>query len=256
MQYRAAAWAGIGTQVFFGLVRVMIFDALYRSSATVQPMTQAETMSYIWLGQALLMLIPFRPDWELLRSIRTGNVVYEVARPVSLHGVWLARSMADRFGPALLRCPPQIIFSVVVLRLVGWGHLGLGAPASVAGGGLFVISALIGGLVSAAFVVLISSMLFWTIAGDGVVAIGTAALWLLSGITIPLPLFPDWLQPILNLLPFRAMLDVPFRIYVGDIAPLRALVDIASQIGWLVALVLAGRTSIHAGMRRLVVQGG
>ena len=32
LQYRAAAIAGLGTQIFFGLVLVMIYEAFYRSS--------------------------------------------------------------------------------------------------------------------------------------------------------------------------------------------------------------------------------
>jgi ABC-2 type transport system permease protein len=256
LQYRAAAWAGIGTQVFFGLIRAMVFDALYRSSTAPQPMTHAETMSYIWLGQALLMLIPFRLDRELLHTIRTGNVVYEMARPISLHRVWMARAIADRIGPALLRFPPQILFSTLILHLIGLGHLSLSAPAGLVPGVAFLFSAITGSLVSAAFSVLISSILFWTISGDGAVAIGVSATWFLSGIVIPLPFFPDWAQVIMRALPFRAMIDVPFRIYIGDITSVQIAVELLGQIGWVIALSLAGALSINRGMRRLVVQGG
>ena len=47
LQYRAAALAGVGTQLFFGLVRLMIFDAFYRSSTIVQPMTLDEALLVI-----------------------------------------------------------------------------------------------------------------------------------------------------------------------------------------------------------------
>jgi ABC-2 type transport system permease protein len=140
--------------------------------------------------------------------------------------------------------------------VVGWGHLALGAPATAAGGALSVLSAIIGGLVSASFAVLFSALLFWTISGDGVAGIGMATMMLLCGIVIPLPLYPEWLQPILRALPFRAMIDVPFRIYIGHIAPGRAPLEIAGQIAWFFALVLAGRVMVRTGMKRLVVQGG
>ncbi len=39
LQYRAAAFAGFVTQLFWGLIRVMIFSAFYRSSNAPQPMT-------------------------------------------------------------------------------------------------------------------------------------------------------------------------------------------------------------------------
>ena len=56
LQYRAAAVAGVCTQLFFGLVRVMIFDGFYRSSSGPQPMTYDQVVTYIWLGQAMLAL--------------------------------------------------------------------------------------------------------------------------------------------------------------------------------------------------------
>ena len=40
---------------------------------------------------------------------------------------------------------------------------------------------------------------------------------LFAGLIVPLPLFPDWLQPFLYWQPFRGMADVPFHVYSGHI---------------------------------------
>src|SRR5438046_7910813 len=85
IQYRAAALAGIGTQLFFGGVRMMIFDAFYRSSNAPQPMMREEVITYIWLGQALLLLTMLGPDKDVAAMIRTGNVAYEMTRPLDLY---------------------------------------------------------------------------------------------------------------------------------------------------------------------------
>ena len=58
LQYRAAALAGLGTQVFWGLIRVMIFGAFYRSTTAPQPMTYPEVVTYVWLGQAFIRMLP------------------------------------------------------------------------------------------------------------------------------------------------------------------------------------------------------
>ena len=87
LQYRAAAMAGVGTQLFFGLVRVMIYDGFYRSSSTPQPMTSEQVITYIWLGQAVLMLVMLDVDREIAAMIRTGNVAYEMTRPLDLYTV-------------------------------------------------------------------------------------------------------------------------------------------------------------------------
>jgi ABC-2 type transport system permease protein len=77
-----------------------------------------------------------------------------------------------------------------------------------------------------------------------------------GGLVIPLPLFPDWARPILDALPFAAMLDLPSRVFTGNIAPAGAVWVIAHQLAWTLALVALGRRLLGRGVRRLVVQGG
>ncbi|MCY3760515.1 MAG: hypothetical protein OXH50_04640 [Gemmatimonadetes bacterium] len=59
LQYRAAALAGMATQLFFGLVIVMVYEAFYVSAAGPMPMTLREVTTYTWLGQAMLGLMPW-----------------------------------------------------------------------------------------------------------------------------------------------------------------------------------------------------
>ncbi len=65
LQYRAAALAGMSTQLFWGLIRVMIFEAFYRSSTAIQPMTFPEVVNYVWLGQAMFAMLPWSIDTEI-----------------------------------------------------------------------------------------------------------------------------------------------------------------------------------------------
>jgi ABC-2 type transport system permease protein len=256
LQYRAAALAGVGTQIFFGVVNIMVITAFYRGSQAAQPLSMQQAVSYIWLAQALLLVLPFRVDRELAHLIETGNIAYELARPVRIPLIWLARGVADRTAPVLLRAVPQLVFSVVILRLVGWDEIALGPPASAGAGVLAGVSALAGAGVAATVALVASSTLFWTIAGAGTSVLFSTMIWVMSGVTIPLPLFPDWLQPLILALPFRAMIDVPFQIYLGTISGAEVAVQIALQLGWAVALFGLAWSMIGRGMRRVVVQGG
>ena len=94
LQYRVAALAGIGTQLFWGLIRVMIFDAFYRSTTAPQPMTYAEVVTYIWLGQAMLRFLPWDVEGDARQMMRTGGVAYELLRPLDLYALWFCRSLA------------------------------------------------------------------------------------------------------------------------------------------------------------------
>ncbi len=57
LQYRAAALAGFATQVWWGALRIMIFAAFYGVHAAAAPISLADAVTYVWLGQALLALL-------------------------------------------------------------------------------------------------------------------------------------------------------------------------------------------------------
>ena len=248
LQYRAAALAGLGTQVFWGLIRVMIFQAFYRSTTVSQPMEVEDVTTYIWLGQAFLALIPFNHDADLRSLIRTGGVGYELLRPVDLYGFWYCRSLALRAAPTLLRAVPLIAFAGL--------FMGMNPPESWGAAGAFV-AAMVGALLlSSALTTLFSITMMWTIAGDGVFALSAGIVMFFSGMLIPIPLFPDWVQTVVNVLPFRGLMDTPYRFYLGHIPASDLMLHLAHQLLWATAIVLAGRWLLSRGLRRLVVQGG
>jgi ABC-2 type transport system permease protein len=256
LQYRAAAWAGFGTQTFFGLVRVMIFTAFYASATREPPFSFAQMMSYVWLGQVLFALIPLREDTELAAMIRSGDVAYELVRPVHLYGFWFARALAQRTAPLLLRATPMVVVAAGLLPAVGAGRWALHAPASVAAGALFAASLLAALLLACTFSLLMSTSMLWTVAGDGVSTLFPVIVWSLSGIVLPMPFFHEALQSVFRLLPFRGLMDVPFRIYIGSIRGWSAVAEIGLQLAWAAALVWLGTALVGRGLRRLVVQGG
>ena len=248
LQYRAAALAGFGTQLFWGLLRVMIFGAFYRSSTAIQPMSYEQTVTYLWLIQALLLLLPWRLDWEVRAMIRNGTVAYELVRPADLYWFWYFRELAGRTAPVLLRATPMFIVAGL--------FLGMQPPPSWASAGASLLSVASAFCLSAALGTLMTISLLWTLSGDGVSRLLGTAGYVFSGAVVPLPLLPDSVRPIVNALPFRGLMDTPFRLYTGQAPPEDVLPLVAHQLAWAVVLILVGRWILWRGTRRLVVQGG
>lgn len=248
LQYRAAAIAGLATQVFWGLIRVMIFGAFFHSTTKPQPMSESETITYIWLGQALFALMPYSADADVRKMIQTGTVAYEMLRPLDLYMVWYMRTVAARTAPTMLRAVP--IF--VLAGLFG----GLHAPPSFASL-LAWIAGTVGALmVACAIGTLLTISLLYTVSGDGINRIVPPLMYVFSGMILPLLFYPDWLQPILNFLPFRDLVDVPFRLYFGQIPPAQIGFVLAHELTWTLALVGLGRWLLTNATRRMIVQGG
>lgn len=248
LQYRAAALAGFGTQLFWGLIRIMIFEAFFRSSTQAQPMTFEEVVTYIWLSQAFLVLLPFNADPDVRTLIRSGNVVYELVRPTNLYFFWYSRSIAQRTAPGIFRAVPMFIIAGL--------FFGLEMPPDFPSFLAWFISMICAVLIGAAITNLLNISMLWTISGEGISTLISATTWLLSGITLPLVFFPDWAQGFLNALPFRFVMDVPFRFYMGHIPPAEIWSYLPIQLAWISGLILTGQFMLKRATHRLVVQGG
>lgn len=222
LQYRAAALAGFATQLFWGLIRVMIFEAFFRSTSTQQPMDLADVVTYIWLGQAFFVLLPWNVDRDIQALIRSGAVSYELLRPLDLYTLWFSRALAWRTAPTLLWSVPLLAMAALFFDMQ--------APPTWASAGAFVLSMSAALLLACAITNVLNVSMLWTISGTGITAFSASAVMIFSGSVVPIPFFPDWAQPFLEALPFRGLVDVPFRLYMGHIPPGDVLGHVAVQL--------------------------
>jgi ABC-2 type transport system permease protein len=252
LQYRAAAAAGVATQLFFGFIFIMVYVAFYSQSEQTAPMSLQEVVSYTWLQQIFLAFIMlwFR-DNEIFQLITSGNIAYELCKPCGLYGYWFAKLLGQRLSSAVLRCFPLL---ALVFFLPQPYRLSL--PASPKALLLFLVALLLGLLVIVAISMLIYISVFWTMSPVGsILMIGVLGEFF-AGMIIPVPLMPDWLQRVAYALPFRWTTDFPFRVYSGNISSGEALWGIAVQLLWLAVLFAVGKWCLRRALRQIVVQGG
>ncbi|MFD0681635.1 MULTISPECIES: ABC transporter permease [unclassified Paenibacillus] len=252
LQYRAAALAGIGTQFFFGFMFIMIFEAFYAHAIQEPPMTLSQVITYTWLKQAFLVFIVlWLRDNELFQLITSGNIAYELCRPNDIYGFWYAKLLAQRLSSALLRCFPILI---VVFFLPA--PYGLQLPPDFISFLLFLAVLIVGLLMIIAISMLIYISVFVTMSPAGSLLLFSVFGEFLSGLIIPVPLMPGWMQQIVYLLPFHWTADFPFRVFTGNLSKSEAVTGLGIQIVWLAALITFGKFAMSKALKRVVVQGG
>ncbi len=252
MQYRAAAWAGIATQFFWGFMLIMIYEAFYRSSDAVPAMPIDQVCRYIWLQQAFLHLTRmWAKDTEVLELIRTGGVAYELCRPVDLYGLWYSRFLGQRLSGAALRCLPVLV--------VSWflpAPYRMTLPPSFTHFVLFVPALALSALLGTSLMALLHVFTLKTIDFTGPGFAMTTLAEFFSGAVILLPFMPRAVQRIAYALPFRYLADFPYRLYVGNIPLPEAAAGLGIALAWCAALTLGGRLLMRRFLRRAVIQGG
>ena len=252
LQYRSAALAGMSTQFVWGAMEVLLYRAFWLEHPERFPMGMEALSSYIWLQQAFLSLFAmWNWEYDILESVKTGSVAYELLRPTDIYSMWMARSVANRLSRAALRMVPVLAVGALIPA-----PYGLRLTVSPAVFLLFLLSSALMVLVVGAYTLLVYALTFHLTDPNGIMVLSVAAADLLGGAIVPLPFLPDGLRRFAELTPFASMQNVPLRIFSGDIPPEAVPGVMGLQVFWIIALVTAGYLLTRRGLRRAVILGG
>ena len=252
LQYRASAIAGLSTQFFFGFIYISVYVAFYDSGGSNLPMELPKLVSYVWLNQAFFALVyMWYKDKEIINLIKTGNIAYELSRPQDLYFMWAAKIFGEKLSKVTLRFLPVILIAVILpfpYRLdLATTFLNLI---------VFIVSLILSSFLVTSIVLLYHVICLITLDEKGVVNMFMVISDILSGLVIPIPFFPLYLQKISNFLPFRYVSDMPFRLYVGDISISEGIKGIIVQLIWVIILVVIGKIITKKALKKAVIQGG
>jgi ABC-2 type transport system permease protein len=246
--YAAANVAGLVTNACFGYLRAVVFFSVYQGQDMVAGYSLSEVVTFSWVTQALLMVVALWGWWEIEDTIRSGDVVSDLVKPFSYVGYWLARDVGRAVFFLLYRCVPIIAFAQLTF--------GLRWPAAPVTWVAFAVSICLSVTVSFALRFLLNAIAFWTTDSRSIGNLASIVVSLLSGLIIPLPYFPDWIQGFLRALPFAGLLQTPADIFLEHLVGTGLIVALGQQLGWAIVMLAAAQGLLTIAVRRLVVQGG
>ncbi|MDR0225494.1 MAG: ABC-2 family transporter protein [Burkholderiaceae bacterium] len=257
LQYRTAAYAGFATQCWWGAIKTMVLTAFYDSAPPGSaPMALEHAITYVWLAQGLFALLPWSGDPDVALAVRTGAVAYDRLRPVDAYALWFVRAAGWIAARVLPRMALMLVFAGLVLPLAGLGAWAWQLPAGWMAGLGFVVSLLLALLLSTALVILLNVAAAAALNEKGINTLAAPVVIVLSGNLLPLALMPDAWQTALLLQPLAGVMDIPARIYFGQMAGQQMLAGLVLQGLWIAVIVALGRMAMARTMRRLEVQGG
>jgi ABC-2 type transport system permease protein len=246
--YRSAYIAGVLTNAFFGALRSFVYIAIYGAGGSVAGFSVSDAISYSWATQSLISI---GAGWiiarGLMESIKTGDVVTDLARPWNFYGYWLSQSLGE--------CGFNLLVRGALTYLIGalYFHAHIPTPAQALS---FAVSVTLALVLSFAFSFIVNLTAFWLIENNGVVMIANIMLNFFSGFLLPIAFFPPALATIARLLPFQAISGLPVQIFLGQLTGAALGQALLLQLFWCVALVATGLLLLRAAVRKVVIQGG
>lgn len=246
--YRAATLAGLFTNSVFGVMLSSVYLALYWDKAdgtSVAGFTAQQTVTYTWIGQALITPVIFWGWWLIIDTIRDGSVVMDFLKPMDYFRYWLSRDLGRASASVLIRSIPTLLIGALLFDLV-W-------PESWQRWAAFLLSVPFAVIVSFCLRFMFNLWGFWLLDHRGLGALMILVAGVFSGHLLPIAWYPPAIRDVMNVLPFRSMLMTPVEIWLGQVSILQGL---GMQVFWTSVMVGCCYVLLHFAERKVVVQGG
>lgn len=236
MSYRVDFWlnAVAGFLVEFAVVW-FLWQAMFHESGSdsIGGRTFDDTVVY-YLCAILIGKLVRGQDWEaaISQDIYTGGLNRYLLFPAH----YLPFKYAQRLGalgPGVLQ--------FVLFGAVAYLWLGLDMPVTVAGAAMALGCVVLASFLYFLIDLVIHLIAFWA---DNVWSLDVGKWFLISilgGYMLPLSVFPEPVQAVLELLPFRVFFDLPVRVFLGELGPLEWARGMGLAIGWCVVFASVGR---------------
>jgi ABC-2 type transport system permease protein len=246
--YRQATAAAAFTNTVFGFLKCYLLLAVLGGRTAASGYDARQLATFVWVGQGVLGIVLLWGWTEVAERIRTGDITTDLLRPVDPLWAFLAGDLGRAGHAALTR--------LLVPVAVGALFFPLYLPTRPATGPLFLLSVVLGTVVSYLVRYLVNLTAFWLLDVRGVVAAWMIAGNTFTGLTVPIPFFPDWAQALLWATPFPALFQAPLDVLVERGPATHQALLVAGQAGWVLVLVGVARVVQRRAVRKLVVQGG
>ena len=248
LMYRWANIAGLLTNIFFAVIFSYLIIALYHARPSAAGYNVDDTLRYTWLVQSMTMIVlPF--SWyDLMLSIRSGDVISDLSKPCDFYWYWFSREIG--------RDCYYIVFRSIPTYLAGMLFFSISVPTNLRAMLTFLLILPFSAMLGIAYRYLYNVVAFWITEARAVAVLaGTIALFL-TGSFVPFPFFPTWVRTIAVWLPFNGLMNFPAEIFLNKLDASEVLLNAGCLLVWLVVMTLLVRWITKTATRRVIVQGG
>lgn len=183
---------------------------------------------------------------KLDELVRLGRLSSLLMHPVNPYWRLVGWHLAD----VAVRAPVVFIFVPVALWVSGGYHELSWSHAS-----LFALTVVGGMMVHFHLQYLFGLAAFWTDQSLAFEEFYLALFYLLGGLLVPLPMFPDAVRGFVALLPWPYIFGFPTEVLLGARDEAALLEGLMIQAGWIVVLMVAVQVVWRVGLRRYAAAG-
>lgn len=229
-------------------MQISIWYALLGSDRSVKGISFPDMVNFVIINLIVNSLVRASMADSIAARIRDGSIAIDFIRPVSLKRFLIAENLGGNLFMTVFNTLPVCAVSVL--------FLGFRLPSASVNLILFIVSLILGIILSYSINYMLGLLVFWFKTGFHIRWILGACTDLFAGSIVPLWFYPDFFYKLAMVMPFRLISFEPISIYLGKVSAMQALNTILLQLMWIVGLTVLEKIIWSKAQQVVTVQGG
>ena len=248
LAFRLRYYTGILTYFINVTVYYFIWRAIYAADPGFASLSFREMLTYVSVAWIIRSLYFNNIDVQISQDIIEGKITTALLKPIDVQAATLARALGESvFRMIMLTLPSTVVLFLVYELLPPSGALAFAMFLLALLGSVLIVSAL--NFIVGGFAVKMKSIL-------GLLRAKFYVMDLLSGLIVPISLFPSPFREISEWLPFQHIVYTPLMLYLGKLSGAAAWQALGVAWAWVFGMILIGSIFWRRMMRHMTIHGG
>ncbi len=248
LAFRLRYYTGVITYFVNVTVHYFIWKALYANDPNYAGFAFHEMVTYVAVGWIIRSLYFNNIDQDMAQDVMEGKISMALIKPVSVQWMYISQALGETvFRLVLLSAPVAAVIALV---------FPVDPPKDAAHLALFLLSLAGSVLIVATLNFIVGSCAVRLKSILGLLRAKFFLQELLSGLLVPMTMFPAPAQKILAGLPFEHIGYTPMLIYLGKLSYGEIAATLALQLFWVAVLAALGSWFWNAMSRKITIHGG
>ena len=250
VHFRLAMFVMIFSNFLYFIVVYFLWKAIYASSETnnVNGMTFSDTLIYLVLAASLSGIMEMYTVWEIGRNIQTGKIILDLLKPINYRDYLFGYL----FGRMIVQFLVTFVPTFVIVYITTDSAISVSVNLI-----FFLVSIIFSVALNYSIDFIAGTVCLYTESMWGINIMKQVVVSLLSGATIPLVFFPEYIRKYILALPFASICNTPIQILMSSSLRVSFLIkSIGVQGMWCFILMICGNVFWSISIRKITINGG
>jgi ABC-2 type transport system permease protein len=249
LAFRLRYYTGVVTYLINVSVYYFIWKALYAADPEFAAgFDFPEMVTYVAVGWIIRSVYFNNVDTDMAADIQSGAIVVTMLKPAGVQVRYLGQAVGEAaFRLLLLTGPSALLISLI---------FPVRPPVGAAAFAAFLVSLAGSVMLTGALNFIVGALALRMTSILGLLRAKFYVQELLSGLLVPLTMFPPAIAAAFGWLPFQHIAYTPLRIYLGKLEGVELVQALAVEWLWVAALMAFGAWFWDRMARQITVHGG